>query len=125
MRGHRLYGSWLRGGREVLARFGTGVSGGTVGSCLLMVVSSPGAMFSTPGARVWKILLSSRSDVRWSSWNWASCPRKRGCCKAWVSSQAAWIAASLWVSSGSGTAFGKKEMVSTMSLAWVRGTQTR
>ena len=97
-----------------MARIGAGASGGTGGSCLLMVVSTPGVMFSTPGARVWKILLSSRSDVRWLSWNWASGPRKRGCCKAWMSSQAAWIAVSLWVSSGNGMAFVKKEMVSTM-----------
>ena len=100
-----------------MARLGTGVSGSTDGICLWVVVSTPGAMFSTPGASVWKILLSSRSDVRWSSWNWASGPRKRGCCKAWVSSRAAWIAASLWVSSGSATVFGKNEIVSTIRSA--------
>ena len=86
---------------------GAGVGWGAGGRCFLIVVSTPGAMVSTAGAMVWKILLSSWSDVRWLSLNWARGPRNRGCCKAWVSSRAAWIAASLWVSSGSGTAFGK------------------
>ena len=104
---------------------GIGVGWGAGGRCFLIVVSTPRAMVSTPGAMVWKILLSSRSDVRWSLWNWVRGPQKRGCCKAWVSSRVAWIAASLWVSLGRGMAFGKKEMVSTMHSACVHGTQTQ
>ena len=100
VRGRKLYGSFVMGWGEVGV---VGASGGGVhvgcgagGRCVLLSVSTPGAMVSSPRAMVWKILLSSRSDVRWASWNWARGPRKRGCCKAWVSSRAAWIAASLW-----------------------------
>ena len=41
-----------------------GGGGGTGGTGVAFVVFTPGAMGSTPGAMVWKILLSSRSDVR-------------------------------------------------------------
>ena len=44
-----------------------GFGGGMAGKRVAFVLSTPGAMGSTPGAMVWKILLSSRSDVKWLS----------------------------------------------------------
>ena len=71
MRGRKLYGTlgMCCVGVGVVGSLGgvAGVGGGTVGKGVAFVLFTPGAVGSTPGATVWKILLSSRSDVRWLS----------------------------------------------------------